>query len=194
MVEAIAGYTYGQASVAPSPVTDDDLALLQATVLWTDADDDALRMAGDVLGDQVEQILDVWYGYVAAHPHLVYYFSDAEGQPDTEYLTRVRARFAQWIRDVCTRPRDRSWLDYQEEIALRHVPARKNVVDAASSPPLVPVRYLVAFIYPITATMRPFLAAKGHSAEQVEAMHQAWFKSVVLSVVLWTRPYAEAGW
>ncbi len=37
---------------------------------------------------------------------------------------------------------------------------------------------LIAFIYPITATIKPFLAKKGDSAEQVEAMHQAWFKSV----------------
>ncbi|MGC8880538.1 MAG: protoglobin domain-containing protein, partial [Anaerolineae bacterium] len=54
-------------------------------------------------------------------------------------------------------------------------------------------RYMVAFIYPITATIKPFLARKGHSAEEVEKMHQAWFKSVVLQVALWSAPYAKEG-
>ncbi len=55
------------------------------------------------------------------------------------------------------------------------------------------MRYMIGFIYPITATMKPFLANKGHSAEEVEKMHQAWFKAVVLQVALWSRPYAREG-
>ncbi|MFH8385800.1 protoglobin domain-containing protein [Kitasatospora sp. NPDC018058] len=58
----------------------------------------------------------------------------------------------------------------------------------------MPLRYPIAFIHPITATMRPFLAAKGHAEEEVEAMHQAWFKAVTLPVSLWSRPYAGAAW
>jgi hypothetical protein len=52
---------------------------------------------------------------------------------------------------------------------------------------------MVAFIYPITATIKPFLAKKGHSAEEVDKMHQAWFKSVVLQVTLWSYPYVKNG-
>lgn len=52
---------------------------------------------------------------------------------------------------------------------------------------------MVAFIYPITATMKGFLAKKGHSPEQVEKMHQAWFKAVTLQVTLWSYPYTIAG-
>jgi hypothetical protein len=52
---------------------------------------------------------------------------------------------------------------------------------------------MVAFIYPITATIKPFLAKKGHSAEDVDKMHQAWFKSVVLQVTLWSYPYVKNG-
>jgi hypothetical protein len=52
---------------------------------------------------------------------------------------------------------------------------------------------MVAFIYPITATIRPFLAKKGHSAEEVDKMHQAWFKAVVLTVLLWCYPYVKDG-
>jgi hypothetical protein len=54
----------------------------------------------------------------------------------------------------------------------------------------IPLRYLICFVYPITATLRDFLAKKGHSAEEVDAMHQAWFKSVTMQVALWSRPYA----
>ena len=81
------------------------------------------------------------------------------------------------------------------EIALRHTDAKKNRTDQAEgAPPEIPLRYLIAFIYPITATAREFLANKGHDEAQVEAMHQAWFKAVTLSVVLWARPYADQRW
>lgn len=55
------------------------------------------------------------------------------------------------------------------------------------------MRYIVAFIYPITVTLRPFLAKKGHPQEQVERMHQAWFKAVVLQALLWCYPYVKEG-
>jgi hypothetical protein len=191
---AIPGYLYGSDDLSRSPVTEEDLALLKQTVLFGDDDERHLRMAGEVLQDQVEAVLDVWYGFVAAHPHLVRYFAGPDGSPIDEYLARVRARFGQWIRDLCERPWDRAWLDYQEEIALRHTPAKKNETDAVDAPDLIPLRYLVAFVYPITATVREFLARKGHSEAEVDAMHQAWFKAVTLSVALWSRPYAGEEW
>ena len=195
MGEGIAGYAYGTAEAARSPVSAEDLERLEQSVLFSEEDERALHMAGDVLEDQVDDVLEVWYGFVASHPHLVYYFSDAEsGEPIGEYLDRVRDRFGQWILDTCRRPYDREWLDYQEEIALRHTHEKKNRTDEVSSVDQIPLRYLVCFIYPITATMREFLTKKGHSAEEVEAMHQAWFKSVTLQVALWSRPYAGADW
>ena len=192
---AIPGYSYASDDVARSPVSSDDLDLLKQTVLFGPQDQEALRLAGEVLEDQVEQLLDVWYGFVASHPHLVRYFADAEGSPIDSYLARVRARFGQWVHDLCRRDWDQAWLDYQEEIALRHTEAKKNRTDGAEgAPPEIPLRYLIAFIYPITATVREFLANKGHDDAQVEAMHQAWFKAVTLSVALWARPYADQRW
>lgn len=192
---AIPGYTYGTAHVAPSPVTRDDLERLKASVLFTDEDAAALRRAGEVLADQVEEILDLWYGFVGSHPHLVYYFSGHDGQPDAAYLAAVRKRFGQWILDTCRRPYDQDWLNYQHEIGLRHHRAKKNQTDGVRSVPHISHRYLVAFIYPITATIKPFLAKKGHSADEVEKMYQAWFKSVVMQVALWSRAYvAEGDW
>jgi hypothetical protein len=52
---------------------------------------------------------------------------------------------------------------------------------------------MIAFIYPIAATIRLFLAKKGHSPEDVEKMHTAWFKSIVLQTAIWSHPYAKEG-
>jgi hypothetical protein len=180
--------------VARSPLGLEELDLLKQTVLFGEEDEEYLRMAGDVLEDQVEDVLDVWYGFVADHPHLVRYFSDSEGQPNAEYLGRVRGRFGQWILDTCRRPYDQEWLDYQQEIALRHTREKKNQTDGAyETPDLIGLRYILAFIYPITATIKQFLANGGHGDEDVDKMHQAWFKSVVLQATLWSQPYVKDG-
>jgi hypothetical protein len=118
----------------------------------------------------------------------LHYFTH-NGQPDINYLTAVRARFAQWIHDLCNRPYDQLWLNYQHEIALRHHSTKKNKTDGVQSVPIIHYRYMVAFIFPITATIKSFLANKGHDTETVEAMHNAWFKAVTLTVILWTYPY-----
>ncbi len=184
------GYRYGDAQLARSPITLDDLELLKQTVLFGDDDVRALRRAGDLLEGRTEEVLDVWYGYVGAHPHLVRYFSTPAGEPIPAYLGRVRARFSQWILDVCRRPLDQDWLDYQHEIALRHTRAKKNQTDGADSVPEIPLRYMIAFVFPITATIRPFLEGGGAGAEEVDAMHAAWFKAVTLHATVWAHPYA----
>ncbi|GIU81711.1 MAG: protogloblin ApPgb [Acidobacteria bacterium] len=189
----IAGYTYGTQEVSSSPLTMEDFENLKKAVLFTAEDEQYLRMAGEVLADQIEDVLDLWYGFVGSHPHLVYYFTDGKGNANTEYLAAVRKRFGQWILDTCNRPYDKAWLDYAYEIGLRHHRTKKNKTDNVESVPNVSYRYMVAFIYPITATIKPFLAKKGHSPEEVEKMHQAWFKSVVMQVALWSYPYIKEG-
>jgi len=189
MAEEIPGYTFGTYNVPQSPVTLEELDRLKKTVLFEEEDKKYLRLAGDVLGDQVEDILDVWYDFVGSHPHLAHYFSGSDGEPDPAYLDAVRKRFGQWILDTCNRPYDQDWLNYQYEIGLRHHRTKKNQTDNVDSVPNIDARYVIAFIYPITATIKPFLEKKGHDAEEVEKMHQAWFKSVVLQVTLWSQPY-----
>jgi hypothetical protein len=189
----VPGYDFGARSVSRSLLGVEELDLLKQTVLFTEEDEEYLRLAGDVLEDQADEVLDLWYGFVGSHPHLIYYFSGTDGEPDADYLGRVRERFKQWILDTCRRPYDQEWLDYQQEIALRHTRAKKNQTDGAQAPEHIPLRYMIAFIYPITATIKQFLANKGHAAEEVEKMHQAWFKSVVLQVTLWCQPYAREG-
>ena len=111
--------------------------------------------------------------------------------PDERYLAQVRERFGQWILDTCNRDYDQDWLNYQQEIALRHAPEGKNKTDGVSSTPYIELRYITALIYPITVTIKPFLAKHGHGAEDVEKMHQAWFKSVVIQVSLWGQPHVR---
>lgn len=189
--KSIPGYTYGATATLESPVTMEEFGFLKRAVLFTAEDERYLRMAGEVLEDQVERVLDIWYGFIAANDFLLHYFCGPDGKPIPKYLSSVRHRFGQWIRDTCNRPYNQEWLDYQSEIAARHHSEKKNETDHVDAAPIVHLRYIIALIYPIVATVKPFLAAKGNSAEEVEKMHQAWFKSVTMQVAIWSRPYTN---
>ncbi len=87
----IAGYTFGQKSVATAPYTLKDLESLKKTLLFTDEDVLYLRKSKEILANQTDAILDVWYGFVASTPELVEYFKNTKtGQPDSDYLSAVR--------------------------------------------------------------------------------------------------------
>jgi hypothetical protein len=190
----ISGYTHGTPEVSPSPVSPAAFALMQKTALFAEEDVLSLRLSGEVLEDQIESILDVWYGFVASNPHLVASFgAQSDGKPLGDYLAAVRRRFGQWIRDTARAQYDQAWLDYQHEIGLRHHRTRKNRTDGVASAPIVPFRDLFALIVPITHTLRPFLARKGHRAEEVDRMQAAWLKSCLLQVTLWSHPYVKDG-
>lgn len=188
------GYTYGTASLARSPVTLDDFEAMKKSVLFGDDDVRHLRASGDVVEDQVEAILDVWYGFVGSQPHLLASFSHrADGKPLGDYLAAVRRRFGRWILDTARAEYDQAWLDYQHEIGLRHHRTKKNQTDGAPSTDVVPFRDLFALIFPVTFTLKPFLAKKGHSPDEVEKMYEAWVKSCLLQITLWARPYVKDG-
>ncbi len=192
--KTIPGYDFGSAALARSPVSLEEFDRLKATVLFTAEDAAALQASRAVLEDQVESVLDVWYGFVASHPHLLAAFCHPEsGQPDQNYLAAVRRRFGQWILDTASADYGQAWLDYQHEIGLRHHRAKKNVTDGSDASAHTPFRYLLALLYPVTATLRPFLAKKGHSPEEVDKMHHAWIKSVLLQLILWSWPYVREG-
>jgi hypothetical protein len=193
MTAHIPGYTYGD-DLPTSPVSTGDLDLLLSTLLWTDDDAAALARAGAILTPQIDDILDVWYGYVGSHPHLVVSFNGADGTPSADYLAAVRHRFGQWIRDLCSRPWDQRWLNYQHEIARRHTDTMGDTDHVTSDQTHIPLRYLIAFIWPITATIRPFLVNGGTDGADIDAMHSAWFKAVTLTVALWSQPYEPTRW
>ncbi len=84
------GYTQGTASVARSPVTLVDFERMQRNLMFGDEDLKYLRLSHDVLRDQVESILDVWYGFVGANPHLLASFTGKQdGKPLSNYLGAV---------------------------------------------------------------------------------------------------------
>lgn len=190
----IPGYTYGSPTLPKPPISTEDFERLKKAVLFTDEDVRYLRLSHDVLKDQVEDVLDVWYGFVASHDFLVYFFtSKDDGKPISDYLAAVRKRFGQWILDTARAEYDEKWLAYQFEIGRRHHRSGKNRTDGVNSVDNINQRYLTAFIVPITTTLKPFLAKKGHSSDEVEKMYLAWLKSVTLQVAIWSYPYVRDG-
>lgn len=190
----IPGYTYGTPAIAKSPVSLEDFEQMKASVLFGEDDVKALRASHPVVRDQVEAILDVWYGFVGSQPHLLASFTGkTDGKPLGEYLGGVRKRFGQWILDTARAEYDQAWLDYQHEIGLRHHRIKKNRTDGAPSTDIVPFRNLFALIFPVTFTLKPFLAKMGHAPAEVDAMHAAWVKSCLLQVTLWSHPYVKDG-
>ena len=194
MTPDIPGYTAGTNAIARSPLGLSEFERMKASALFGDEDLQHLRLSHEVVKDQVEQILDVWYGFVGSQPHLLASFSSSgDGKPLGDYLGAVRRRFGQWILDTARAEYDQRWLDYQHEIGLRHHRSRKNRTDGAASSDIVPFRDLFALIFPVTFTLKPFLANKGHTAEVVDKMHAAWVKSCLLQLTLWSHPYVKDG-
>ena len=157
----IPGYTLG--SAAPSPVTLAEFETMQKTALFGDDDVRALRLSLDVLKDQVEAILDVWYGFVGSQPHLLASFSGgANGQPQGDYLGAVRKRFGQWILDTAA-------AQFEDDEARKAILDLRQRVDQNNAQ--------------LTA----------RQTEQVEQMHAAWLKSCLLQLTLWSHPYVKDG-
>ncbi len=85
-------------------------------------------------------------------------------------------------------------LDRREEIGLRHT-TKKNQTDGVDSPAShVPMSDMLALIVPVTLSVREFLAQEESDPAQLDAMQNAWFKAVTVTLVLWSRPYAGDLW
>ena len=188
----IPGYGFGSAEAAESPLSMEDLLHVEQTVGWTSEDEQRLRKHADLFRSQAEQMIESWRAVIARQPHLSQWFAGPDGKPDEEYKAGVKRRFVRWVVDVATRPHDRAWLNYQEEIGLRHTPAKKNKADGGHTPSLVPLRYLLAFV-PVVADVRRFLEAAITDPAELTAVEQAWTKAVHLHVTLWSRPYTREG-
>lgn len=170
-----------------------DLENLKVSAGFSAEDDQYLRLAGEVLAGQTKQIVDHWRsGIIAGIPNLARHSRTPEGNPNPEYLAASNLRFQQWILDTCLRPYDQDWLNYQQEIALRHTIAKKNKTDEVRSTPYVPFPDVIAFVVVMNETIKPYLAAKGHATEEVEKMHLAWTKSIQIQLALWVGPYMES--
>jgi hypothetical protein len=160
---------------------------------WSDEDARVLQSYGDVFRTHAENMVDRWRAVIGAQSHLAKWFFGPDGKPDDGYQARVKARFVQWVADAVFRPHDQGWLDNQEEIGLRHTPMKKNQTDNAQTSPVVPLRYVLAFVTIITTASRPFFIDAGIGGEELQKLEEAWAKTVQLHVTLWARNYVEEG-
>jgi hypothetical protein len=188
----IPGYDFGSPSSHPSPVSREELLQLEETLGWTQEDGRLLLRHAELFNAKAVQLVDSWRAVIAAQPHLSHSFVGQDGKPDEEYKARVKARFVQWVIDVATRPHDVEWLNYQEEIGLRHTPAKKNRTDGTHSPPVVPLRYLFAFVA-VVADAREIFQSAIADEKELRDLERAWAKAVHLHVALWSRPYTRDG-
>jgi len=185
-------YTYGTAAVGTSPVSLKELEELKVSVGFTAEDERYLHRAGEVLEGQTREIVAHWRsGIIASIPNLARHSRTPSGEPIPQYLAQSNLRFEQWILDTCLRPYDQDWLNYQQEIALRHTSLKKNQADGVESTPYVPFRDIVAFVAVLNDTIKPYLANAGDPDEEVDAMHRAWCRSLQLQIALWARLYMD---
>ena len=192
-LDNLPGYSFGSAGVPKSPVSLAELEQLKISAGFTPQTEGSLKLAGAVLANQTRRIVEHWRsGIIANIPHLARHSRSIDGSALPEYLARSNLRFQQWILDTCLRPYDQDWLNYQQEIGLRHTSLKKNQVDGVRSTPYVPLRDIIAFIAVMNETIKPYLAAKGNSTDSVDGMHRAWCKSLQLQVAIWSRLYADA--
>jgi protoglobin len=189
--EDVHGYHFGKPQVPRSPVTLRELHELEATLGWSDEDMHVLARHRDIFEKHAEEMVDTWRAVIASQPHLAKWFFGPDGKPDEAYKAGVKKRFVQWVRDVVSRPHDQAWLDYQEEIGLRHTPVKKNKTEGVHTPDVVPLRFLVAFVPLVTMSTRKFFAAVPEGERQ--KLEDAWMKAVQLHLTLWTRAYAKQG-
>ncbi|NMM04364.1 protogloblin ApPgb [Paraburkholderia sp. RP-4-7] len=190
--EGIPGYTYGTSEVATSAVSPEELDMLKISAGFTQEDERYLQLAGTVLQGQTAKIVQHWRsGIIAGIPNLARHSRSPEGDAIPQYLANSNLRFEQWILDTCFRPYDQDWVNYQQEIALRHTSVKKNQTDGVRSTPYVPLRDIIAFMAVINETIKTYLAANGHTQDEIDKMHWAWCKSMQLQLALWAAPYAD---
>lgn len=191
---SIPGYDYAHPEAARSPVSLEEMHQLETTIGWSEEDAEVLQRHGKIFEDQAEHMVDSWRKVIGAQPHLAKWFFGPDGKPDEEYKAKVKKRFVQWVLDACFRPHDQLWLDYQEEIGLRHTPAKKNKTDGVATPSVVPLRYLIAFGTVVAMSTRKFFVDQGLRGEDLQKLEDAWSKAVQLHITLWSRPYAQELW
>jgi hypothetical protein len=189
--EQIPGYDYGSDRAARSPRTLEDLDRLKAVAGLTEDDQQALREAAGILAGQADEMVTAYRARLGQLPWMAPYSNHPDGSPNPEYGAASKPRLDRWIIDACTRPLDQDWLNHQYEIGLRHTSAKKAKTDNADSLAHIPMRYLLAFTAVVIATAREYLGAAGAPPDQVDRMHAAFTKSVMLHVTVWTRAYVD---
>lgn len=190
IVEQTEGYSPERDDATASIISLADLEKLKRSVGFTREDELFLHLAGAVLADQTRSLVDRCLSTIAETPQLARYSQKSEKPPIDNHSPNIRQRFQHWILDTCLRPYDQNWLNRQQEVALRHS-VIKNGADGVDTAPCVPLYEIIGFTNIINDTIKPFLGSKGHNEAQVEKMHSAWCKSVLMQTALWAEPYLD---
>jgi Protoglobin len=177
------GYDYG--AVPRSPVTWAEFEDLKRVVGFDERDQELLLRAGEHIAPRLDELLGHWFGQLGGWIQATFAGRDVE-----RYSAAAGARFARGVLDGFTRTYDQDWLDYQNEIGLRHSRATKNRTDAVNSVPVVPLRHVIASIQVLSDIPDKFL--DNFSSADAAGIRTAWSRSLLLQVALWTRSYATA--
>jgi hypothetical protein len=100
--KTIPGYDYGTPLVPRSPVDMDDFGKLEECAEFTAEDRRYLTLAGDVLADQAEIMVDAWRARIGKQEHLARWFFGPDDKPDERYKAAVKPRFVQWVMTAYT--------------------------------------------------------------------------------------------
>lgn len=194
--QEIAAYDDGRSVVAHSPVTLDELHEIEQTIGWSGMDTETLRRHEAIFVRSAERMVDKWRSVVGSQPHLAKCFFGPDGMRDDEHRAKVKPRFVQWEVDLAQWPHDQARLNYQEEIGLRHLLAKKSKADERSS--LLPPRSFHSASCLHSSLSSPSQRGNSFLKEESAArswsgLKNAWIKAVHLYVTLWTRPYTQEG-
>ena len=188
------GYNPGSPEVAKSPITLEELNDLKATCLFTDEDMIYLRLSYDVLKDQAEDLVTCGVASsrsMSTSPAMAWIGRRANRTRNTPRLS------ASVTPSGCSIPREPNTTKHGSIISMRSVYAtigkKKNVTDHANAATHIRGRDLIGFAAATVAPMRPYLEKGGHSAETVQRMQDAWWKSMILQVTLWSQAYMNPG-
>ncbi|HVI48885.1 MAG TPA: protoglobin domain-containing protein [Chitinophaga sp.] len=180
-------------SIIPDPkgssVDAQTLVKLKRMMLFTQEDEQMLTLAGELLAPHAEAILNRWYEGIAANHYLANYFTSS-GSPDLDYIQSLRPHFREWITRLCERPESGRWWEFEQKI-ISQLQAKNQPLNDLPAFPAAYLRYIFTFIYPISEIGREYLINTGHKPEDVSKMHQAWYKAVSLSVLLWIYPSSQ---
>ncbi|MDQ0105018.1 hypothetical protein J2T02_000101 [Chitinophaga terrae (ex Kim and Jung 2007)] len=160
------------------------LVRLKRMLLYTQEDEHYLTMAGAILQPHSSSILNSWYGYLSANHYLSLYLRD-KVEEKSGYLETLRPQFNQWMNAVCQGREGNSWKWLEDKIGKQ---LEQDTTTEKGSLPLVYLRYLSTFVYPIVTYSHPYLAGSGKNEEETARMQQAWFKAVSFSVLFWIYP------
>ena len=191
----IKGYIYGKPEVPKAKITMQEFQLLLDSALWTKEDEENRKILGEIIKENMNDILNAIVNYFGSKEYLLYYFKDETGTTTiSEYVNNTVDRLAQWLLDICFRPLDESFINYNYLIGLRHTEIGKGKADNVKTIPHIPLRYMVTCIFPVTAVLKSFIAKKIDDPVLVDKLYHTWFKLQVITTALFLIPYTKEGW